>query len=70
MDRLVQILFVSDSRVTRREICNLGVLQIAPDGVSVAQNEYRPERRLRIWGTMTRKVCPLFFPSSSTTLEM
>ena len=63
MDRLVRTVFVSDSRMTCREVCKLWILQIAPDDaldckVSVAQSERRLERAFPIWETMTRKVNP------------
>ena len=44
MDHLVRTLFVSDGRMTRREIRKLGILQVAPDDlldrkVSAVQSE-------------------------------
>ena len=67
MDRLVRTLFVSDSRVTCREIRTFGIRQIAPDDpldckVSVVQSERGLERLFPIWKTMTRKVDP-FVPA-------
>jgi len=63
MDHLVRTLFVSDSRMTRREIRKFGILQIAPDDaldrkVSVVQSERGLEWLFPIWETMTRKVDP------------
>ena len=63
MDRLVQAVFVSDSRVTCREIRKFGTLQIAPDDpldrkVSAMQSERGLERPFPIWETMARKVGP------------
>jgi hypothetical protein len=63
MDHLVRTLFVSDSRVTCREIRKFWVLQIASDDaldrkVPVVQSESGIERLFPIWETMTRKVDP------------
>ena len=63
MDRLVQTLSISDSRMTCREIRKFRILQIAPDDpldcqVSVVQSERRLEWLFPIWDTMTRKVDP------------
>jgi hypothetical protein len=75
MDHLVQTLFVSDSRMTCREIRKFGVLQIALDDasdckVSVVQSKRGLERLFPIWETMTRRWTHSFLPSSSTTLEV
>ena len=53
MDHFVLAFFVSDSRMTRREIRKLWILQIAPDDVldrkvSITQSECGLERLLRI----------------------
>ena len=66
MDHLVRALFVSDSRMTRREIRKFRILQIAPDNpldckLSVVQSKCGLERLFRIWETMTRKVDPFIF---------
>ena len=63
MDHLIRTLFVSDSRMTCREIRKFGVLQIAPDDpldckASVVQSERRLEWLLPVWETMAGKVDP------------
>ena len=63
MDRLVWTVLVSDSRMTRREICKFGILQIAPDDVlyckvSIGESEGGLEWLILIWKTVTRKVDP------------
>jgi hypothetical protein len=81
MNHLVQTCFVSDSRVTRREIRKFGILQITPDDpldckVSVVQSERGLERPFPIWETMAHKVDPFvlakFFndPRSATFLSI
>ena len=62
-DHLVRTPFVSNSRMTRREIREFGVLHFAADDllngkVSIVQSERRLEWLLPIWDTMTRKVHP------------
>ena len=57
MDRLVWTLFVPDSRMTRKEIRKLGVLEIAPDDaldgkVPVVESERRLEWLFLTWETM------------------
>ena len=64
MDHLIGTLFVSDSRVTCREIRKFGIFQITPDDVldrkvPVVESEGRLERLFPVWETMTRKVDPL-----------
>lgn len=56
VDRLVRTLFVSDRRMTRREIRKFGVLQFEADDpldrkVSVVQSEPRLGRPCRVWDT-------------------
>jgi hypothetical protein len=63
MDHLVRTLFISDSRMTRRDIRKFGVLEITPDDAldlkaPVMQSERGFERLFSIWETMTRKVDP------------
>ena len=63
MDHLVLTLFVSNGRMTRREICKFWILQIAPDDplnckVSVVESERGVEWLFPICETMTRKVDP------------
>ena len=63
MDHLVRTLFVSDSRVTRREVCKFGILQIRLDDAldretSVVESECRLEWPLPVQETMTGKVYP------------
>ena len=64
MDHLVRTLFVTDSRMTRREIRKFGILQIAPDDalgrkVAIIQSESRLEHLFPIRETMTRNADPL-----------
>ena len=63
MDHLVRALFIPDSRMTRREIREFGILQIAPNDlldckVSVVQSKRGLEWLFPVWETMTRKVDP------------
>ena len=63
MDYLVQTLFISDSRMARREICKFGVLEIAPDDtldckVPVMESERGLKRLFPICETTTSKVDP------------
>ena len=65
MDHLVRTVFISDGRMTRREIRKFGVLEFAPDDpldckVPIVQSEsgLDSERLLPVWETMTRKVDP------------
>ena len=81
MDHLVRTLFVSNSRMTRREIRKFGILQLAPDDpldckVPIVESESGPEWLFPIWETMTRKVEPFilakFFndPISASVLSI
>ena len=57
MDHIVWILFIPDSRMTRRQIRKFGILQIAPDyeldcKLSVVESERELKRLFTIWETM------------------
>ena len=63
VDHLVRTLFVSDSRMTRREIREFGVLHFAADHpldrkASVVESECRLEWLFPVRNTVTRKVHP------------
>jgi hypothetical protein len=81
MDHLVRTVFVSDSRMARREIRKFRILQFAPDEsldckVSVVQSERGLERLLSIWDTMAREADPFVLaklfndPSSARPLSI
>jgi hypothetical protein len=64
VDHLVRTVFISDSRMTRREIRKFGVLQITSDDpldckVSVVESERGLEWLFPIWETMACKMNPL-----------